>query len=363
MSVLNFIEINWALFLILAAMCIMLGTDAHLPKNVNAIFMCIVIAVLALAIVDYFETALWDGGYSVWRTVLTALKYSISPIIIALVVMTVYQKNRLVLLLPSAVNLAVCVASIFTGLVFNIDSANMFHRGPVWFFPFIVAFAYVAFLIYLLHKMVKSGNAMREDYVLNIFIILLTLLNFCFPIVWGDQFQHWFATTIAIGVFVYYCFLTRRLTHKDALTGLLNRHCYYVDLEKSPNDISALVSIDMNGLKRINDECTHQEGDRALAALADCFTKAAYPSQRVYRVGGDEFMIICHNTAPAEVEDLARRIRDNVKRTKYSCAVGYCCREYGMSLDEVFRIADERMYEEKEEYHRQEALRSQCAPS
>ena len=108
------------------------------------------------------------------------------------------------------------------------------------------------------------------------------------------------------------------------------------------------MSLDMNGLKTINDSEGHAAGDEALITLGVCFTRALRRGQSCYRVGGDEFVIVCRKNDRSEVEALAGRIRRAVAETKYSCSIGYCCRsDAAESVDELLKRSDEMMYADK----------------
>ena len=172
------------------------------------------------------------------------------------------------------------------------------------------------------------------------------------PFVLGKDYSIIFCTTIAIALFVYYVFSILQLTKKDALTGLLNRHAYYAAIADDPKDVTALISIDMNGLKTINDTGGHAAGDEALLTLALCFQRAVKQKQFVYRVGGDEFVIICRRTSESEVKQLLERIEKNVSGTVYSCAVGYSYSPAGdKTIDQMLKESDEMMYAKKAQYH------------
>ena len=161
-----------------------------------------------------------------------------------------------------------------------------------------------------------------------------------------------FCITIAIALFVYYEFSMQQTTKKDPLTGVLNRQAYYADTDISPEQITGLVTIDMNGLKQINDTRGHAAGDEALTTLALCFQRAEKHSQSVYRVGGDEFVIICRRASQSDVLELVERIKKNVSETEYSCSLGYCFAESGKNeISEMLRKSDEMMYAEKTRYY------------
>ena len=72
---------------------------------------------------------------------------------------------------------------------------------------------------------------------------------------------------MGIALFIYHVFSILQLTKKDALTGLLNRQAYYGETSRSFKDITAIISLDMNGLKKINDTYGHDAGDEALITL------------------------------------------------------------------------------------------------
>ena len=158
-------------------------------------------------------------------------------------------------------------------------------------------------------------------------------------------------------MFVYYVFSILQVTKKDPLTGLLNRQAYYSDTSNEPEEITALVSIDMNGLKVINDNEGHLAGDKAISTLANCFLRAAKRKQSVYRVGGDEFVIVCRKIPEADVIELTKRIHKLVSETHYSCSVGYGYSSDGKkSIDELLSESDKKMYAEKELYYKNNGI-------
>ena len=137
----------------------------------------------------------------------------------------------------------------------------------------------------------------------------------------------------------------------------MNRHAYFADISNDPRSISALISIDMNGLKYINDHISHVAGDEALIAISLCFNRALKGRETGYRIGGDEFIIVCRKTSEEEVIALVERIKKNVSETKYSCAIGYGLNLKGDKDIEALLIeSDARMYEDKERYYRESGI-------
>jgi diguanylate cyclase (GGDEF)-like protein len=108
----------------------------------------------------------------------------------------------------------------------------------------------------------------------------------------------------------------------------------------------------MNGLKAINDNEGHAAGDEALSTLASCFKKATKSKYFVYRVGGDEFVIIGVRSNEKEIKELIERIEKNVSETRYHCAIGYSYKAGGDGdIDEMLKESDEMMYANKAKYY------------
>ena len=158
----------------------------------------------------------------------------------------------------------------------------------------------------------------------------------------GKDYSKIFCTTIAIALFVYYVFSILQLTKKDALTGLFNRQAYYSFINTNSKDITAVISIDMNGLKTINDVEGHMAGDEALTTIANCFKKSTKVKQP------------CKKTSEEELIQLIDRIKKKVSETKYHCAIGYCYLPgINKDIEEMIKQSDKMMYEDKAKYYLQ----------
>jgi diguanylate cyclase (GGDEF)-like protein len=100
----------------------------------------------------------------------------------------------------------------------------------------------------------------------------------------------------------------------DALTGLANRHAFQVRLREEWRRSRryraplALLLIDVDGLKRVNDEQGHEAGDRVLRDVAGAIRHTLRGTDIGARWGGDEFAIIAPNTGPQAAQRLAHRL-------------------------------------------------------
>ena len=341
---------NWSLILVLSAFAIALHITVFLDKKtIRRLYVLIVgVFLLSISVFVEFECAA-PAGYRILRSVLMAIRYSATPFIIAQLIYTLVKRLTGFIFIPAIILLVIDFVSIFTGIVFWIDEGNAFSRGVLGYLPFIVTGLYSIALVYFL---IKRSNKKLMEIIPILFLSFALLSGLVFPFIFGSDFSKIFCTTIAMALFIYYVFEILQQTKKDSLTGLLNRHAYHADVCTNPEEITALISIDMNGLKTLNDMFGHTAGDEALISLALCFQKALKSGQFGYRIGGDEFMIICRKTSQENVNELINRIKHNVAETKYNCAIGYSYSADGKKpIEDMLRESDMMMYAEKERYY------------
>ncbi len=347
----NYILQNWILILILAAFAIVLGTTAFMDKKATRRLYVLIGIVFVLSIsvfVEFYYEA--ESSFRTARIVLMAIRYSATPFIIAQIIYALIKKEKLFIFIPAAVLLIIDIISIFTGIVFSVNESNDLVRGPLGYLPFIIAGLYCALLIYLL---VKRSNKRMLEIIPIVFLGVAFLSGLIFPFVFGPTFAEIFCSTVAISLFIFHVFSILQLTKKDALTGLLNRQAYYSETARSFKDITAVVSLDMNGLKAINDTYGHDAGDEALITLALCISKACKIKQSSYRMGGDEFVVVCRKTSEDDVKKLIERVNKLIGETKYTCSIGYCYQKDGfLGLDDLLKKSDEEMYKNKAEFYK-----------
>ena len=150
----------------------------------------------------------------------------------------------------------------------------------------------------------------------------------------------------------------------DKLTQCFNRRAYENDLHNYPDIPSdenfVFVSIDVNGLKTVNDNLGHAAGDELLKGAAMCMKHCFGKYGKVYRTGGDEFVIILSaddNRLEGIKEMFEKSVNDwsgdIVRNLSVSC--GYVTKkEYPLStVSEMAKIADDRMYQEKAKHYRE----------
>lgn len=146
----------------------------------------------------------------------------------------------------------------------------------------------------------------------------------------------------------------------DALTGLYNRFALnnFRDIYEEKK-VFSMIMFDMDGLKPINDNYGHLSGNHAICIIANTIAEAAKEGDLVMRYGGDEFLIISHDTNKNYWEEQKGIINEKLqkiaekKKLPYSLGVslGYAESnvENSLSMDECYIKADEAMYQHKKE--------------
>ena len=124
----------------------------------------------------------------------------------------------------------------------------------------------------------------------------------------------------------------------------------------------AVVVFDVNGLKRVNDELGHEFGDKLICDAATVI-KTVYGAEHVYRIGGDEFIVILENIAEGDLGGYYLRYdeelnllntKDRASQVKLAVSKGAAvfASDTDTCYKEVFRRADQKMYEDKEAYYK-----------
>lgn len=154
------------------------------------------------------------------------------------------------------------------------------------------------------------------------------------------------------------------LAHHDALTGLLNRRRFLELLEDAssgPARHGALLYMDLDDFKPINDRFGHEVGDEVLRIVAGRLERLVRAGDPIARLGGDEFAVLLHDDLPkAELDQLVRRIRsalaDPVTIHGHSfrvrCSIGSASLHADPDPHEVLDRADRAMYRDKSRHRR-----------
>lgn len=140
----------------------------------------------------------------------------------------------------------------------------------------------------------------------------------------------------------------------DGLTGLNNRYTFKQRLENIVSEKQhnfGIVNMDLNGLKLVNDNEGHDEGDAYIMECVEAMKKV-FAREDLYRVGGDEFLAILTSTTKEKFEEMVENIKSLASdQPRISMAIGSFWNDGEMSTRDAIRKADEEMYENKKEYY------------
>ena len=165
----------------------------------------------------------------------------------------------------------------------------------------------------------------------------------------------------------------RRLSQVDDLTGLFNRRYFYEMIEKTasqydrrsggakdddPKNTFCLISLDIDFFKKINDEHGHNKGDDVLRLVAGILTSQVRKSDMVFRIGGDEFMMLLPDTPLKGAKIKAERVRSALSSApivldetsdpvRLTASMGISCYKDCKNVADLIHTADERLYTSK----------------
>ncbi|RUO79945.1 hypothetical protein CWI84_08270 [Idiomarina tyrosinivorans] len=148
----------------------------------------------------------------------------------------------------------------------------------------------------------------------------------------------------------------------DPLTQLANRRRFFERAEQllqraeRHGDNSAVLALDLDHFKRINDDYGHQMGDQVLQRFADVLRSAVRDTDLVARTGGEEFIVMLERPQTSSAEEVAERIRKSLAEQHFeemgevsvTVSIGAAIWQQKQSLDQLIKRADNALYEAKE---------------
>lgn len=197
---------------------------------------------------------------------------------------------------------------------------------------------------------IRLGGGIRVG--LSYFITVMTIISI-------KQISKAFSENLEIN-------LLRKIAYTDSLTRLNNRSA----LDKRVDEISHLVTkeeflliaVDMNNLKVINDNHGHHAGDRAIILVGRLLAEKFKKTGDVYRLGGDEFLIIANKSITNEIGVIFENLNEDIRRgfdfskVKPYLAYGYMPFREKDNFEDILREADSKMYLCKEKMKNREKL-------
>lgn len=371
----------------LAVLSVLVWHNHQLTKSEKIRF-CLTYVVLSLtAVFEWLAIFLngSDGSFKALHIAAKCLDYIFTPSVAIFFVRQVAQIKKIepFFLILLGLNAVLQIVSCFTGWTFFVNDANCYEHGPVhWIYiiVYVIAFVYV-----ILGFVVYAKRFPRQNLLPFILLVALAFLGVVFQETLGDLFDG----RIRIGtlslvfasilLYIHYVSFSQQqkdldlagkeqMLRVDALSRCLSRYAYnqaYDSLKSNPlPEDFAVMYIDLNGLKGINDKHGHEAGDEYIRFAGSVLLSALLGKGECFRTGGDEFTVFLH-ARKEEIENLISLCRQKAAEWKglgaesMSFAIGYATSfdEKESNLENLIALADSRMYEEKERYYQSHGIR------
>ena len=246
------------------------------------------------------------------------------------------------------------IVNFFTPVAYSIDSNNVYHRGDWLWLTLLAVFGLV---LYTLVLAFKNRKMIKDNMIIFIgFFALLPVLSSFAQFFFYGLLYTW--TTVALGVVFAYYLLEIQGNAIDYLTGLYSRKKIEEILRGKieHHKTFAVVMIDLEYFKDINDKYGHAVGDEVLIHFGKILTKTFGKDNFVSRVGGDEFLIVIRNVLFEDVSKyrkLLNQHKKNYKENKFLSEIafsyGYKMYEnyHDITVDNILDEVDVLMYEDK----------------
>ncbi len=344
----DLIHVNYATILIVVFLIIFLLSNASFERKTMRLFVISIAIGVVLVVVDSIEsyTATWSEPSNL-RILMSAIGYTLRPMSVLCVLRIIIRNkkiNKPLFYTPVIINTIVSFSPFFCDWAYSYDKNNEFVRGPLGITAYITSAIYLIVLCCLTVQYIREKSYYEGMIV---FVITATsILSIFLEVVFA--FDGFINASIAVSVTFYYMYYLVINFKNDPLTQVLNRHYFDIGIERNKDDIKAVINIDLNDLKVINDTKGHEWGDKALKEVAACIKVHMLRKCSLYRIGGDEFCVLCFKENMSDsLEKMICDIKKDLENIGYTCAMGLAVRENGEELGVLLKRADKEMYENK----------------
>ena len=255
--------------------------------------------------------------------------------------------------LPLIMNTIVCILSFQTGWIYYVNDKNQYTHGVFFLFPIILCMIY--FIIMIISILQSRDNQDFKEKRTMVPIIFVPMFGMVAQALCSDVLCVW--ASVAVALCLYYLFLREQQYKYDIQTGIKNRVAFEKDMEqcqKEKNNVIIMV-LDINNFKCINDEYGHQAGDEVLTNVANIIRESFIGIGKAYRIGGDEFCVLCKEISNESMCYLLSKLEDSLfslnEQNDIKVVIAYGFAEYNQNENKniytAFTHADKAMYQHK----------------
>lgn len=345
------------IFVLIFLICMMYSGDFAKDKKMQMyiITVCMTLVVTILEVISIFLDWYPSKDMITIAYVVNALAFAILfliPVTFGLMYNEKLKKKKWLIMAPAIAGDIMVITSIWNGLLFYIDSNGEYHRGELFFLISLICFWGMGVILFVHIDVSKEYDKSEKTFLWLLFVLLFTtciiqVIDIRFETMWGG---------VAVTEVLYYVFLRETGLKYDAVTGTRNRNCFEMEIESiHPGDSHFLIVFDVNNLKKTNDTFGHAAGDALIKDAANMIIESYRECGMVYRIGGDEFVVIAPSCSYEKAEKARKNLLKDIQeyRGDYSddfyIANAYC--KFDKSKHKNFREclseADMKMYEDK----------------
>lgn len=232
---------------------------------------------------------------------------------------------RIVTATVTILSIFLLTTNLFTGILFTVNSENVYARGPLGQLGLMSSFATLVYCVILM----SVENRKNKTY------LRFPVFLYAMPFFIGGGIQIFIQSmrlagvSFALGIITMHLNIQRTLLYTDAMTGVYNRaYLDYYFSEAAKREVGKAfggIMVDINSFKEINDTYGHLVGDNAIREAAEIIKNAVDANSLIVRYGGDEFIIIKEN----EKRDGMRALKERINKA---------AREYNEGSDNPYDI-------------------------
>lgn len=364
------LQINIFMSLLLVVTIVHAYFKLNRSSNIFNLFISTKIIILVMLILEILRVMYNKIDYLdsiVIQKVINIIEFSLAPFPIFLIWILfnkwIYKKidRKIICLLsaPLLVNLIICSLNYRLDYIFNyifkITIGNTYLRGPMFLIsPLVNCFYFLLTLIFLWVNRMKVNKEELTTFKLVVLVpFILGAIQFKYNIyltIWSS----W-----GISIIIMYTFILNDNSKKDSLTGLENRLEYYIyidKLKKKNNLKLTAINIDLDGIKYINDNYGHYEGDQSIKVFASLLKDVFGTHIKTIRLRSDEFIILIKDDneflIKKFIKDLINKLEEYNKNSgkEYKIKFSYGIAIYNPNrenIEELLNRSDEAMYRNK----------------
>ncbi len=316
----------------------------------NATIAILIIAAFSLAVTIFFMFSIFDINSHIQ----TILYFDTAALFLALYTIYAIKYKKVHYSFWLFLNYLLWTLIIFLVKIFGINDYVL-----IWYPPLILSFMIIAekkqAIFITITAVAFSLYATADLPTRNIFSIFMALFGSAlFGYLIADNLYKFTQQNEQLKDYFY------KLSIQDHLTKLPNRKHFFDEANKIISMAVrkgfpiALIMIDIDYFKRINDRYGHMKGDEVLTTFAQTLKRNIRAYDLAARIGGEEFVVLIVGEPPQNIERIAQRIRQNVKKCKvepnitFTVSMGICCSNTEYKLKSLLANSDKAMYEAKQ---------------